>query len=104
MCCRRKDCLRQLLIVLCERNELEQLVRFSYVDLEHDVVNILETRARSVDLTKHNYYDLLYAFHVYRGNFRKGLWFISVLCIYKLPRKACKSVVLQRAASCMNMG
>ena len=69
---RRKDCLRQLLVVLCERGELQQLVQFPYIDLESDVVAILESRARSVDLTSHNYYDLLYAFHVFRNNYRKG--------------------------------
>lgn len=37
------------------------------------VVNILESRARSVDLETHNYYDYLYAFHIYRNNFRKGM-------------------------------
>lgn len=36
------------------------------------VVSILESRARSVDLTAQNYYDLLYSFHIYRGNYRKG--------------------------------
>ncbi len=69
---RRKDCLRQLLVVLCERGELQQLVQFPYIDLEDEVVSILESRARSVDLTTHNYYDLLYAFHIFRNNYRKG--------------------------------
>ncbi len=69
---RRKDCLRQLLVVLCERGELQTLVRFPYIDLEADAVAILESRARAVDLTSHNYYDLLYAFHVFRNNYRKG--------------------------------
>lgn len=64
--------MRQLLVVLCERGELQQLVQFPYIDLESDVVAILESRARSVDLTSHNYYDLLYAFHVFRNNYRKG--------------------------------
>jgi len=36
------------------------------------VVRILESRAKSVELTKHNYYDLLYAFHVRRNNYRQG--------------------------------
>jgi len=41
------------------------------------VVNILETRAHSIELSKNRYYDLLYAFHVKRNNYRKGetcLW------------------------------
>lgn len=32
----------------------------------------MESHARTVDITTHNYYDMLYAFHVFRGNFRKG--------------------------------
>ena len=70
---RRKDCLRQLLVTLSERGDLESIVSFPYVDLEDEVVSILESRARSVDLTSQNYYDLLYAFHVNRNNFRKGM-------------------------------
>lgn len=69
---RRKDCLRQFLVTLCERGDLEALIGFPYIDLEEEVVNILESRARSVDLLTHNYYDLLYAFHIFRNNFRKA--------------------------------
>ena len=63
-------------MVLCERSELQTLVELPYkdrhVDLEEEVVAILESRARSIDLLKQSYYDLLYSFHVLRGNFRKG--------------------------------
>ena len=34
--------------------------------------DIVESHARTVDITTHNYYDMLYAFHVFRGNYRKG--------------------------------
>ena len=34
---RRKDCLRQLLISLCERGDLQSLVDFPYTDLEEEV-------------------------------------------------------------------
>ena len=33
----------------------------------------MESHARTVDITTHSYYDLLYAFHVFRGNYRKGM-------------------------------
>ena len=36
------------------------------------VVYILENRARSVDLSTHDYYSLLYAFFTYRENNGKG--------------------------------
>ena len=34
---RRKDCLRQLLIMLCDRGDLQSLVDFPYTDLEEEV-------------------------------------------------------------------
>lgn len=70
----KKDCLRTLAVSLCERKEYKILVEFQYAELENDLADILEHRARGTDLltSQHNYYDLLYAFHVQRGNFRKA--------------------------------
>ncbi|CAK8672372.1 unnamed protein product [Clavelina lepadiformis] len=70
----RKDCLRALVVTLCERKEYKTLVEYPYDDLHEDLVNILEHRARCSDLfnTTHKYYDLLYAFHVYRRNYRRA--------------------------------
>lgn len=36
---RQLDCLRQLVVVLCERSQLQDLVQFSYVNL-HDEVTL----------------------------------------------------------------
>ena len=104
---RQLDCLRQLVVVLCERSQLQDLVEFPYVNLHNEVtlrhevvrprrgeaghhrclgrdrrpigasvrlqvVGIIESHARAVDLMTHNYYELLYAFHIYRHNYRKG--------------------------------
>uniref|UniRef100_A0A3Q3JNV8 Nucleoporin 160 n=1 Tax=Monopterus albus TaxID=43700 RepID=A0A3Q3JNV8_MONAL len=66
------DCLRQLVVVLCERSQLQDLVQFPYVNLHDEVVNIIESRVRGLDLLAHNYYDLLYAFHINRHNYRKA--------------------------------
>lgn len=68
----RKDCLRQLLNVLCDRKQLQTLVQFPYIDLQDEMVCMLESRARSADLSSHNYYDLLYSIHVSRNNFRRA--------------------------------
>lgn len=68
----RKDCLRQLLNVLCDRKQLQTLIQFPYIDLQEEMVSILENRARSADLSAHNYYDLLYSIHVSRNNFRRA--------------------------------
>ncbi|KAJ8344194.1 hypothetical protein SKAU_G00315230 [Synaphobranchus kaupii] len=69
---RQLDCLRQLVVVLCERAQLQDLVQFPYVNLHDEVVGIIESRARAVDLMAHNYYELLYAFHINRHNYRKA--------------------------------
>ncbi|XP_062856315.1 nuclear pore complex protein Nup160 isoform X2 [Trichomycterus rosablanca] len=69
---RQLDCLRQLVVVLCERSQLQDLVQFPYVSLHEEVVGIIESRARAVDLMTHNYYELLYAFHINRHNYRKA--------------------------------
>ncbi|XP_054999227.1 nuclear pore complex protein Nup160 [Sorex araneus] len=69
---RQLDCLRQLVVVLCERSQLQDLVEFPYVNLHNEVVGIIESRARAVDLMTHSYYELLYAFHIYRHNYRKA--------------------------------
>ncbi|XP_061077666.1 nuclear pore complex protein Nup160 isoform X2 [Conger conger] len=69
---RQLDCLRQLVVVLCDRAQLQDLVQFPYVNLHDEVVSIIESRARAVDLMSHNYYELLYAFHVNRHNYRKA--------------------------------
>ncbi|KAM4554114.1 nuclear pore complex protein Nup160 [Fundulus diaphanus] len=66
------DCLRQLVVVLCERSQLQDLVQFPYTNLHDEVVGIIESRARGLDLLAHNYYELLYAFHITRHNYRKA--------------------------------
>lgn len=66
------DCLRQLVVVLCERSQLQDLVQFPYVNLHDEVVSIIESRARGLDLLTYNYYELLYAFHIVRHNYRKA--------------------------------
>ncbi|XP_077146218.1 nuclear pore complex protein Nup160-like isoform X2 [Ranitomeya variabilis] len=37
------------------------------------VVSIIEARAQDVDLLTHNYYEILYAFHIHRHNYPKAL-------------------------------
>ena len=69
---RRKDSLRQFVVTLFERKELKQLAFYPYVDMFEDLENIIESRARSVDLSVNNYYDFLYSFHISKENYRKG--------------------------------
>ncbi|XP_026563734.1 nuclear pore complex protein Nup160 isoform X2 [Pseudonaja textilis] len=96
---RQLDCLRQLVVVLCERSQLQDLVEFPYVNLHNEVVGIIEYRARAVDLMTHNYYELLYAFHIYRHNYRKAG---TVMFEYgmRLGREVRTLPGLQKQANC----
>jgi len=69
---RRKDSLRQFLVTLFDRGELAVLSGYPYIDMLDDVENIIESRARSADLSVNNYYDFLYSFHVMKENYRKA--------------------------------
>ena len=69
---RRKDSLRQFIVTLFERKQLKKLANYPYIDMFEDLEMIIESRARSVDLTVNNYYDFLYSFHVMKENYRKG--------------------------------
>ena len=88
---RKKECLRHFVVILTEQKQLKLLCHLTYPGLEEDVCmkclnvhlplkltsnwqieNVIEDRARSVDLIKHKYYDLLYCFHTTRQNYRKG--------------------------------
>lgn len=69
---RRRDCLRQLLVIMFERGHLKQLLQFPFIDMTDDVVLILESKARSSDLTSHRYYEFLYSFHLKCNNLRRA--------------------------------
>ncbi|CAN9498665.1 unnamed protein product [Ophioblennius macclurei] len=93
------DCLRQLVVVLCERSQLQDLVQFPYVNLHDEVVSIIESRARGLDLLTHNYYELLYAFHIIRHNYRKAG---AVMCELglRVGRELRSLVGLQKQVNC----
>jgi nuclear pore complex protein Nup160 len=70
---RREDCLRRFLVVMCENKELKTMLTFPFIGLVDQVHNVLLTKARRSDVTElPNYYDILYAFHTLRGNYRQA--------------------------------
>ncbi|XP_067018107.1 nuclear pore complex protein Nup160-like [Acropora muricata] len=69
---RRRDCLHKFMVVLCERGQTRQLIEYPFINLQDEFEDIVESHARTVDIMTHNYYDMLYAFHVFRGNYRKA--------------------------------
>uniref|UniRef100_A0A3Q3EQK3 Nucleoporin 160 n=1 Tax=Labrus bergylta TaxID=56723 RepID=A0A3Q3EQK3_9LABR len=91
-CSMQLDCLRQLVVVLCERSQLHDLVQFPYVNLHDEVVSIIESRARGLDLLAHNYYELLWGMRLGREvRTRQGLQkqvncYLSALTCLRLIR------------------
>lgn len=69
---RRKDCLRQLVVRLFEKQRLDLLMKFPYLGLQDELENIIESRARSMSIVGNCFYDFLYAFYVYKSNMRKA--------------------------------
>ena len=52
-----------------------ECIIMSYMHLySQQIERVIEERARSVDVVKHKYYDLLYCFHTTRQNYRKGMY------------------------------
>lgn len=69
---RRKDCLRQLVIMLFQEKRFDILNKFKYEGLEQDLQNIVETRARSMQIEKNEHYNFLYAYHAENMNMKKA--------------------------------
>lgn len=69
----KSSCLAHLISVMCENGEVELLTRLSFVGLEADLERNLAFRARNSDpLALPNYYKILYAYHVAKGDYRSG--------------------------------
>ncbi|XP_015909613.1 nuclear pore complex protein Nup160 [Parasteatoda tepidariorum] len=94
---RRKDCLRQLVVRLCETKQFQKIIELSY---EEEIVSILESRARCSDLC-HNtsFYGVLYALHIDNHKFRK-----AATVMYELAMRYSREVVslkgLKKQVSC----
>jgi len=66
----RDTCLKRLIQVLCEKGKLETLVEFPYFGIIGQVVEIiLELARRSSVSDRPNYYEILYAFLIQRGDY-----------------------------------
>ncbi|KNC46954.1 uncharacterized protein AMSG_03387 [Thecamonas trahens ATCC 50062] len=64
---RRQDCLRRFVVVLCELGEGVRLCEYPFVGLCEEVEATLLRKGRSGHA---NYYEVLYAWHCFRSNFR----------------------------------
>ena len=71
----KRDCLRQFIVKLYENGRWKDLVSFDYSDLTDDFVSIIETKARSSDLSSRSgcgYYQLLHAYFFNVNNLRRA--------------------------------
>ncbi|XP_042215921.1 nuclear pore complex protein Nup160-like [Homarus americanus] len=96
---RRRNCLRQLIVSLHDRKCLTTLVGYQYGSLESDVITILENRARSADILVNNYYDLLYAFHINKHNYKKAAC-VMYECALRLNVEGVGEKGLRQQAKC----
>jgi len=72
---RKKDCLRQLIVHLYDAGKRTELLSFDYNDLSAEFIHIIETKARSSDLSSPSgcgYYDILHAIFFNANNYRKA--------------------------------
>jgi hypothetical protein len=61
-------------VVLCENSQISLLCDLPFIGLVEEVRKVLEEKARFGDIAKSpNFYSILYAFHIKRGNYRQGL-------------------------------
>ena len=74
----KKNCLRQFIVTLYEKEEVDRLTNYSYNELEEDFVSIMESKARSSDINlnlknkTNSYYELLYSYFIKNHNYRKA--------------------------------
>lgn len=69
---RQRDCLRKFVLHLSDRGDLAPLVNSEYHGLESEIAPILENRALAVSSDDTGYFDLLFAFHFARDNYRQA--------------------------------
>lgn len=66
-------CLAHFISSVCENGAASLLSTFSFAGLEADLERNLAFRARNSDpLGTPNYYKILYAYHVAKGDYRSG--------------------------------
>ncbi|KAH9448308.1 hypothetical protein MJO28_011854 [Puccinia striiformis f. sp. tritici] len=77
------DCLRTLVSHMCEANEVDRLLRFSWVGLQTEFEKTIAFRARNSDpLSVPNYFAILYAYHINRADYRS-----AAISMYQHGRK-----------------
>jgi len=69
----QNDCLRSLVSNMCEANQVDQLLRFSWLGLQTEFEKTISFRARNSDpLAPPNYFAILYSYHMNRADYRSA--------------------------------
>lgn len=70
----QRECLRSLISVMCEKGFVEQLLAYNFAGMQGEVERTLSFKARNSDPLADvlNYYDVLYAFHLRRGDLKSA--------------------------------
>lgn len=69
----RKDCLRNLVSVMCEEGHIQPLLHFTFPGLQSEVERTLSFKARNSDpLSVPNFYSVLYSYHLFRGDLKSA--------------------------------
>lgn len=84
---------------MCEANAVDKLLSLNFVGLPNEVENALAFKVRNADpLQRPMYHQILYAWYVFRGDFRNGgyndssiysRWFKLIPC---QPRPPCTNM------------
>lgn len=97
---RKKDCLRQLIVYLCEKKHFQKIIELSYLAFEEEIISILESRARCSDLTRNtSFYGILYALHIHHKKFRKAASVMYELAM-RFGREVSNLAGLSKQTSC----
>lgn len=92
---RKHNSLRILVSSMCEANEVDQLLRFSFMGMQSEFERTLSFRARNSDpMSTPNYYQILYAYHITKGDYRSGKLVFLTLSYYPSHHKLTGAIVL----------
>ncbi|CAK9785053.1 hypothetical protein CC85DRAFT_277004 [Cutaneotrichosporon oleaginosum] len=69
----KRDLLGQLISAMCEANEIGRLNSLGFIGFQKEVEELLNYKARNSDpLRAPNYYEVLYSWHISRGDYRSA--------------------------------
>ncbi|KDQ20617.1 hypothetical protein BOTBODRAFT_626620 [Botryobasidium botryosum FD-172 SS1] len=69
----KHEFIRHLVTIMCENEEVDQLMKLNFIGFQSEVEDTLAFKARNTDpLARPNYARILYAWHVFKGDYRSA--------------------------------